>query len=584
MMIPDEKIAEVRERAGIVEVISDYISLKKSGANFQGLCPFHGEKTPSFNVNPSRGIFHCFGCGVGGNAVTFVMKMEGISFPEAVKLLAKRVGVEIEDRPPTPSELKRKDEREQQLGIIAAAAGYYSKILKDDPAGDAGRRYLSVRGVEGEVISSYRLGYASDSWDGLAAFLKRKGVSPDQVEKLGLIKKKSGGGYFDLFRNRLIFTIANVHGQPIGFGGRVLDDSLPKYINSPESPVYLKSEVLFGIDLARQSMREQRAAIIVEGYFDHLALFRRGITNVVATCGTALTKGHLQVLRRYADRMYLLFDGDSAGKKATFRAMELLLSDQVPCYVIELPAGDDPDSYLEKHSVGEFEERLNRALPALDYYLRDLVAQEDIGTVAGKKAVVDQFRPFLQKLADPVERDLYLRELARLLAVDVRTLGAGLSQHRPEVAASAPARSAAGTAESIVALLFRYPEITAEYNNSGVAGLLPPVLRELAAKVVAAAENGEPVDADAVLGQAAERDELRSLAALLVDDAHLADMDPLKAFRDYSRALEREMLKKTDLKSLQRELQQLDSDSPRYREIMEMLDHGLRNRKSKLSL
>jgi len=583
MMIPEEKIAEVRERAGIVEVISDYIRLKKSGANFQGLCPFHGEKTPSFNVNPSRGIFHCFGCGVGGNAVTFVMKMEGISFPEAVKLLAKRVGVEIDDRPPTLSELKRKDEKEQQLGIIAAAAGYYAKLLKYDPAGDVGRRYLSGRGVEGEVISSYRLGYSSDRWDGLVTFLKQKGVALEQVEKLGLIKRKSGGGYFDLFRNRLIFTIANVHGQPIGFGGRVLDNSLPKYMNSPESPVYLKSEVLFGIDLARQSMREQRSAIIVEGYFDHLALYRNGITNVVATCGTALTKGHLQVLRRYADKLYLLFDSDSAGKKATFRAMELLLSEQVPCHVIELPAEDDPDSYLTKHSAEEFGELLHRALPALDYYLRDLVSQEDTGTVAGKKAVVDRFKPLLLKLADPVERDLYLRELSRLLAIDIRTLGAGMSAAQPKSAASTPARPGAGTAESIVALLFRYPEIVSEFNSSDVAGLLPPVLREVASRIVAAAAKNELIEYDAIIGQAAERDELRMLAALLVDDAHLADIDPHKALRDFSRALERETLKMTDMKSLQRELQQLDSESPRYREILELLDR-LRNRKSQLSL
>jgi DNA primase len=582
MMISDEKIAEVRERAGIVEVISDYISLKKSGANFQGLCPFHGEKTPSFNVNPSRGIFHCFGCGVGGNAVTFVMKMEGLSFPEAVKLLAKRVGVEIDDRPPTRSEIKRKDEKEQQFGIVAAAADYYAKLLKDGPAGDAGRRYLDGRGVEGEIISSYRLGYASDRWDGLVTYLKQKGISPEQVEKLGLIKSKSGSGYFDLFRNRLIFTISNVHGQPIGFGGRVLDDSLPKYINSPESPVYQKSEVLFGLDLAKQAMRLQRSAIVVEGYFDHLALYRAGITNVVATCGTALTKGHLQVLRRYTDKLYLFFDGDSAGKKATFRAMELLLAEQMPCNVIELPAGDDPDSYLAKHSAEEFGEHMNRSLPALDYYLRDLVSQENTGTVAGKKAVVDRFMPLLQKLADPVERDLYRRELSRLLAVDIGTLGGGRSAAEPKSAASMPVRSVAGNAESIVALLFIYPEIASDFSGSGVAGLLPPVLREIAAKIIEAAALNEKIEFGSIIAQSAERDELRTLAALLVDDAHLADIDPHKAFRDFSRALEREKLKMADVKSLQRELQQLDPDSARYREILEMLN-SLRNRKSLLS-
>jgi len=583
-MIPEEKIAEVRERAGIVEVISDYISLKKSGANFQGLCPFHGEKTPSFNVNPARGIFHCFGCGVGGNAVTFVMKMEGLSFPEAVKLLAKRVGVEIEDRPASPAELRRQDEREQQLGIVALAAGYYANILANDPAGENGRRYLAGRGIDSSLFAPYRLGYAADSWDGLASYLKQRGVAPEQVEKLGLIKRRSSGsGYFDLFRNRLIFTIANVYGQPIGFGGRVLDNSLPKYMNSPESPIYLKSEVLFGADLAKQAMRELRAAVIVEGYFDHLAIYRAGIKNVVATCGTALTRGHLQVIRRYADRIYLLFDADSAGSKATLRAMELILAEQMSCYVMELPQNEDPDSFLAKHTAAEFTALLDRSRPALDYYLRLLVSEEDTGGVAGKKAVADRFRTMLQKVTDPVERDLYSRELARVLAVDIRSLGKMGQAAEIGRAAAVPLRSSAGVAESLVALLFRYPEIAGEFRKSGAAELLPPELRTVAARIMETAAAGEKPDCAGIIDAAAESGLLRSLAALLVDDSHLADIDdPGRALNDYCRSLEREALKMTDAKSLRSEMLRLDSDSPRYWEILETLN-GLRTRKSQLS-
>jgi len=582
-MIPDEKIAEVRERAGIVEVISDYISLKKSGANYQGLCPFHGEKTPSFNVNPARGIFHCFGCGVGGNAVTFVMKMEGISFPEAVKLLARRVGVVIEDRLPTVAEKRRQDEKEQQLAIIAMAAEYYSRLLERDPAGDPGRRYLADRRVESEIIVPYRLGFASERWDGLTQYLRQKGASLELVEKLGLIKQRSsGGGYYDLFRNRLIFTIANVHGQPIAFGGRVLDDSLPKYINSPESPLYNKSEALFGIDLARQSMREQRAAIIVEGYFDHLALYRAGIRNVVATCGTALTNGHLQVIKRYAEKIYLLFDADSAGKKATFRAMELLLSEQIPCFVIEMPAGDDPDSYLAGHAADEFNALLTRSRTALDYYLRDLLASNDTGTVAGKKAVVDQFRPLLQKLADPLERDLYLRELSRLLAVDLRSLTSGRDGAAAKPVKSSPDRVAAGAGETIVALLARYPEIAPEFEGAGVESVIPVELRPLVARLLAAIEKGEAIDFAALLEPISGSELAKNLTALIMDDSHLADLDPHKALQDYCRALEKQSLQLVDAKSLRRELLQLDSDSPRYWEILETLN-ALRNRKSQLS-
>lgn len=583
-MIPDEKIAEVRERAGIVEVIADYISLKKSGANFQGLCPFHGEKTPSFNVNPARGIFHCFGCGVGGNAVTFVMKMEGISFPEAVKLLAKRVGVEIEDRPPSAAEKIRKDEKEQQLAIVALAEGYYSNILANEAAGTSGRSYLTERGIDKSVFAPYRLGYAAESWDGLSSFLRKRGVALEQVEKLGLIKRKtSGSGYFDLFRNRLIFTIANIYGQPIGFGGRVLDDSLPKYINSPESSIYVKSEVLFGADLAKQSMRELRAAIIVEGYFDHLALYRAGIRNVVATCGTALTRGHLQVVRRYADKVYLLFDGDSAGKKATLRAMELILTEQMKCHVIELPLNEDPDSFLAKNSAEKFTELLDRSRPALDYYLHQLVEEEDTGGVAGKKAVADRFREMLLKVADPVELDLYSRELARVLAVDIRALGRMGQDAAVNPAKNASQRSSAGVAESLVALLFRYPEIAGEFGKSGAAELLSPELRAVAVRIMAAAAAGESPDCAALVDAAAESAQLKSLAALLIDDSHLADIDdPVRALTDFCRSLEREELKMSDAKSLRNEMLRLDSDSPRYWEILEALNN-LRKRKSQLS-
>lgn len=580
-MIPEEKIAEVRERAGIVEVISDYISLKKSGANYLGLCPFHGEKTPSFNVNPARGIFHCFGCGVGGNAVTFVMKMEGLSFPEAVKLLAKRVGVTIEERLPTPAEKRRLDEKELQLAIVSHAADYYGTLLLRDRSGDPGRRYLAGRGVEGEILSSYRLGYASERWDGLAQHLRQKGMPLEQAERLGLIKTKSSGGYYDLFRNRLIFTIANVHGRPIAFGGRVLDDSLPKYINSPESTLYSKSETLFGIDLAKQAMREQKAAIIVEGYFDHLALYRAGIRNVVATCGTALTGGHLQVIKRYAERIYLLFDADSAGKKATMRGMELILEEHLPCFVVEMPAGEDPDSFLATHAAEEFTALLAKSRSALDYYLRDLLSRNDTGSVAGKKAVIDQFRPMVQKLVDPLERDLYLRELSRLLGVELGALAGGDARRQSRPAASATERRPADPAHSLLALLARYPEIATEFRASGVETLLPPELRPLASELLTCLERGAQVDFSALIAPLAETEQGRALAGLLMDDAHLADMDPFKALQDYRRALERLSLQRLDAKSLRRELMQLDSDSPRYMEIMELLNN-LRNKKSQL--
>jgi DNA primase len=584
-MIPEDRVAEIRERASILEVVADYVSLKRSGANYQGLCPFHGEKTPSFNVNPGRGIFHCFGCGEGGNVFAFIMKIEGVSFPEAVKLLAKRVGIVIDEQPLSGPEKRRQDERELLERIAGLAAAYYAKVLLKDAGGESGRRYLQGRGVPAEIMEPYRLGFATDRWDGLAAYLEQHRLPLETAEKLGLIRKRSsGGGYYDLFRNRLIFTIANAYGQPIAFGGRVLDDSLPKYINSPESPIYHKSEVLFGVDLAKQAMRETKAAIVVEGYFDHLALYQAGIRNVLATCGTALTAAHVQLLKRYAAKVYLLFDADSAGKKATFRAMELLLDAHLPAFVVELPAGDDPDSFLRREGRDLFLAQVEKARPVLDYYVRDLLQHSETGSVAGKVAAIDAIVPLLRKLTDPVEQDLYLREVARLLAVELRTLQRKLGQQvteptSPSKSASAERRVVVTPEETLLLLMGRYPEVVSQAREYGLERLFGAELLPLARMIAAAAADG--IDWSLLLEQV-ELPELRQrLAALIVNDTHLEEVDPAKAVSDCCRAVERQNLQQQDAKALRQELARLDSDSPRYWEILRDLD-ALRNRKSQL--
>ncbi|MDD2853630.1 MAG: DNA primase, partial [Desulfuromonadaceae bacterium] len=332
-MIPEEKVREVAERISIVDVVSEYVPLRRAGGNFLGLCPFHAEKTPSFNVNPAREIFHCFGCGAGGNAFSFIMKMEGLSFPEAVKHLARKSGIEIEERQLTPAERKVQDEYSQFLRINELTASYYRAILLNGREGAPARDYLAVRSVKPDISEAFRLGFAPDRRDGLVKHLKNNGVKLETALKLGIIRK-SDAGWYDLLRNRLIFPIRDARGQVIAFAGRVLDASLPKYINSPESPLYHKSSVLFGLDMALPSIRTTAAVIIVEGYFDHLALYQSGVQNVVATCGTALTSSHTGLIKRHAERVYTLFDSDSAGKKATIRSMELFLEQRIPAYVI----------------------------------------------------------------------------------------------------------------------------------------------------------------------------------------------------------------------------------------------------------
>lgn len=590
-MIPDDKVAEIRERVSILEVIGDYVSLKRSGANYQGLCPFHGEKTPSFNVNPARGIFHCFGCGVGGNVFTFVMKIEGLTFPEAVRFLAKRTGVTIEDRPLTAAEKQRQDERDLLYRINDLAATFYRRMLVEEQAGEPGRRYLERRGVDGATSEAYRLGFAPASaegerWDRLVRHLEQKRIPLEAAEKLGLIRRRTGGGgYYDLFRNRLIFTIADPQGRAIAFGARVLDDSLPKYINSPESLIYRKSEVLFGINLARQAMREQGKAIIVEGYFDHLALFQAEVRNAVATCGTALTPGHVKLLQRYAGSVLTLFDSDSAGAKATVRSMELFLDEGLSAGVIELPAGDDPDSFLKKEGGVAFAERVAKARPIFDFFFRSLLQQADTRTVAGKVAVVEELTPRLMKIGNDIERELYIKEIARVLGVDERLLQKKIGR-RPVTAAdlatpSAPRPTGSRTEEMLLALMGKYPEVAEQVREYGATRLFSPELLPVAETILSQVTANGGADLSLILEQIASPEERSRLASLFVADDHLEEIDARKAFEQCRLSCERRLLKKMDMKELRRELAQLDSDSPRYWEILRTLDE-MRSKKSLL--
>jgi DNA primase len=585
-MIPDDKVAEIRERASILEVIGDYVSLRKAGANYQGLCPFHGEKSPSFNVNPAREIFHCFGCGVGGNVFTFVMKIEGLSFPEAARFLARRTGVVIDERPLTGGEKQRQDERELFQRVNDAAASYYRRLLVEAPEGEPARRYLERRGVDAATSEAYRLGFAPDRWDGLARHLEQRRLPLDAAEKLGLIKRRSSGtGFHDLFRNRLVFTIADPQGRVIGFGARVLDDGLPKYINSPESPIYRKSEVLFGVNLARQAMREHGAVIMVEGYFDHLALYQAGVRHVVATCGTAMTSGHVKLLRRYAEKVYTLFDSDSAGNKATLRAMELVLDENLPAFVVELPAGDDPDSYIRSEGSDAFAARLKGARPIFDYFFRELLKETDTRTVAGKVAVVEKLAPRLMKIANTIERELYIREIARVLGVNERSLQNRIGR-MPLTAADLAAPPVVRQVENrpeemLLALMVKYAELARLVREHGVDKLFGGDLLPVAEDILARGVEGTEVDVALILERVASVAERDRLAALLVDDAHLEEMDPRKAFEECRASCERRVLKQPDLKELRRELGRLDSDSERYWEILRILDEQ-RNRKSLL--
>ena len=582
--ISDEIINEVRDRAKIQEIVSEYVNLKRSGANALGLCPFHGEKTPSFNVNPGRGIFHCFGCGVGGDVFAFVMKIEGLDFLEAVRFLAKRTGVLIEERPATPGEKRRLDERERLFQINELAATFYRRFLREERDAAAARDYLARRGVDDAVAEVYRLGFAPDRWDALTSYLVRQGVTLEQAGKLGLVRQREGGGYYDVFRNRLLFVIADPQGRPLGFGGRVLDDSLPKYINSPESPVYHKSDVLFGIHVAKPAMRESGRVLIVEGYFDHLALYQAGIKNVVAACGTALTEQHLKLLSRYAGRVDTLFDADGAGRKATLRAIDLCLAENVPATVVELPQGEDPDTYIRKAGKDAFIGTVSRARPAFEFLFRDILNRENVGTADGKARAANELAPRLMKIRDPIEQERYLQEVARSLDVDPQFLRRSIGRGPFSAERFAPRERGPSAGvdpeEMLLALLGKYPSVARNVANEDIDSLFRPELTGLAGEIMRQMLETEQVDWPAVLRLITPDEERSRLAALFIDETHLDDIDVDKAVAQCRASRERALLRET--KTLRQELFRVEPESDRYWEILRRLD-DLRARKSVVS-
>jgi DNA primase len=583
-MIPEEKVREVAERLSIVEVVSEYVQLRRSGGNFLGLCPFHGEKTPSFNVNPAREIFHCFGCGAGGNVFAFVMKMEGLSFPEAVKQLARKCGIEIEERQLTPAEKKTLDERQQFQRINELATAYYRSILLKGVEGEQARQYLEKRSVESDISEAYLLGFAPYRRDGLVKHLGNNGVDLEIALKLGIIRKGEAGWY-DLFRNRLIFPIRDAKGHVIAFAGRVLDSSLPKYINSPESPLYHKSSVLFGLDMALPSVRTENAIIIVEGYFDHLALYRSGIRNVVATCGTALTSIHSGLIKRHAERVYTLFDSDGAGRKATIRSMELFLEQRIPAYVITLPAGDDPDSFMAGNTVEAFRERLKNSRPAFEFFVRSLLAETPPDSVDNKVRVIDEIVSRFRKIADPVERDLYEKEICRLMGITSHAFrkrmgGMKLSPHDARTDQGQKTALADSSQETLLSVLLNYPEARAEVVRTGVENMFHGIYLELAGMLLDTLEGGDEPQALSHLADSIENPAIKTmLSRLLVSDGQMADIEWRDVFKHCSRGREKREL--SSIKEIALRLAVLDTGSEEYALLLKQAD-TLRTRKSKL--
>lgn len=424
MAIPGYLIDQIRQSNNIVEVISGYLPLKKTGSNFKALCPFHQEKTPSFLVSPQKEIFHCFGCGEGGNVFNFLMKHEKISFIEAVERLAERAGISLpKDRADREETSRISQERESLFEINRHAADFFHRCLKSSKSAQKAREYLKKRGLKEETIDKFGVGYAPAAGKDLLEAAVNKGYSKELLKKAGLITfSEKSNDYRDLFYDRVIFPISDVQSRIIAFGGRVLGERLPKYLNSPESGVFYKGKTLYALNLAKESIQKKNQVIVLEGYTDILTCHQFGIENSVATLGTALTGDHVSIISRYAEEVVIIYDADTAGVKATLRGLDLLIGSGLKVKVVALPQGTDPDDFLRSQGVEKFQREISRSLSLVDYRIKLVSQNTDLSNSEGKVAVVEEVLPTIARIKNLVEQKEEIKKLSRLISVDEETL------------------------------------------------------------------------------------------------------------------------------------------------------------------
>jgi len=485
-------ITEVKQRIDIVEVVSDYVSLQKAGRNFKALCPFHSEKHPSFFVFPEQQTWHCFGaCGTGGDVFSFLMKKEGIDFGQALRLLAQRAGITLIS--PAISRSAEDEKRERLFQINEATAEYYHHLLLNTKAGEPARAYLSKRKITPETMEKFRLGFSPDSWEALKKFLMSKGYEERELFEAGLIIEKEGGGNYDRFRNRLMFPICDIQGRVTGFGARVLDESLPKYINSPQTPIFDKSGNLYGIDQAKLAARQKNLVIIVEGYMDVLRAHQHGWQNVVASMGTSVTEKQVAIVKRSSKNIALSLDADAAGEEATLRSAEVLIDSlekkvtPIPTWsglvkyenilnaeikVIPLPQGKDPDKVIDE-SPDLWQNLVEQALPMLDFAFETIISKIDFNKAKDKSLAIQKLLPLVYEIKDPIRQAHYVQKLARRLTISESILAATL---RKSPAAKKRQRLSEAIEQSrftqqlvsnpieeyCLALLLQYPELRQE--------------------------------------------------------------------------------------------------------------------------
>lgn len=415
-------INDVLDRSNIVDVVSSYVPLKRVGRSYKAPCPFHPEKTPSFIVSLEKQIFHCFGCGVGGNAITFIMQYEKVNFREALEILAQRSGIALPQEQFTPFQKTKEDFKNNLYTACSYAGQFYHYNLFNAPEANNARSYLQKRGISKETARDFKLGFAMPDWSALITHLKTKNVQLSAIEKAGLSIAKDNGGFYDRFRNRIIFPIIDIKDRMIGFGGRVLDDTLPKYVNSPETQLYSKGKQLFGLNVAKEHIRKMDYCILVEGYLDMIIPFESGIRNIAASLGTALTKDQVRLIKRYTNNIVMLYDADMAGEIATLRTFELFIEEDMHVRIASLPKAHDPDSFLRQYGKDAFLNMIQEALPLFDYKLRHLCATYDMKESSGKNEIIRNILPMIKKYNSHTIKSEYIKKTAQALNVDEQAL------------------------------------------------------------------------------------------------------------------------------------------------------------------
>ena len=419
-LISDDMINQIKENSDIVDIIGEYVDLKKAGSSYKGLCPFHNEKTPSFTVDKKKQLFHCFGCGAGGDVVSFIMQKEGLSYPESLKYLAHKAGINIVFT--ENHEVNQKKVRLYEINKEIMMYFYKNLLTTKAP-----QDYLLKRGLRSNIVNTFMLGYAKDSWDDLLTFAKSKNINEDDLFELGLIAKSKNGKFYDKYRNRIIFPIIDTYGRIIGFGGRSIDNTMPKYLNSPESDVFKKRFNLYGLNIFKK--QSKRDLILVEGYMDVIALNNNGIDLAVASLGTALTVEQAKLAKRYADNIYICYDSDSAGIKATKRAIEIFKEAEIGVSIIQLGEGLDPDEYVKKYGKEAFENKINEAVDEYNYTYEQILDGYSQASDNEKLEKLNQFIGFLASINQDLTREIFINKVSNLFDIDKQTLKGAISKY-----------------------------------------------------------------------------------------------------------------------------------------------------------